>query len=229
MGLAIAERFVAEGCHVTMFSNDRGALETEARRLGALAVPGDLRSSTDLAVLVGQTVQRHGSIDILINNGGGPSQSTAVGTSETQLAEAVGLLLTSAVFLTNACLSQLAASGHGRVITISSTSVREPIESLVLSNTVRPAVVGWMKTLADEVGPQAITVNLVAPGRIQTRTFAEFYRGRSPADDLARIPLRRFGDPSEVADLVCFLASDRAAYITGTVVTIDGGLTRAPW
>src|SRR5437879_1338682 len=127
--------------------------------------------------------------------------------------------------LTLRCLPYLRSSGRGRVINITSSSVREPIDNLALSNSVRPGVIGWAKTLAREVGPDGVTVNSIAPGRIDTARLAEVYVNRSRADDLATIPLRRFGRPVEVGDVVCFLASDRASYVSGAVIPVDGGLT----
>jgi 3-oxoacyl-[acyl-carrier protein] reductase len=125
------------------------------------------------------------------------------------------------VRLTNLCLPHLEASGHGRIVNIESSSVRSPIDELALSNAIRPGVVGWMKTLAREVGPKGITVNTIAPGRIDTE------RQRSVAQiDMNLVPLRRLGDPAEVASVVCFLASDRASYVTGAVIPVDGGYTR---
>jgi 3-oxoacyl-[acyl-carrier protein] reductase len=113
------------------------------------------------------------------------------------------------------------------VINIESSSVREPIDNLALSNAVRPGVIGWAKTLAREVGPKKITVNSIAPGKIETVRLAESYSGKPRAEDLEQIPLRRFGAPKEVAEVVCFLASEAAGYVTGAVIPVDGGLTRS--
>jgi 3-oxoacyl-[acyl-carrier protein] reductase len=112
------------------------------------------------------------------------------------------------------------------VINIESSSVRDPIDNLALSNAVRPGVVGWAKTLARELGPERITVNTIAPGRIDTPRLREAYPDGPTEDDLRGIPLRRFAAPREVGDVACFLASDQASYITGTVIPVDGGLTR---
>ena len=227
MGLATAEALVDEGAHVAMFARRRDVLEPEAERIGALSVRGDLTNPRDLERLVDRTLEAFGGIDILVNNGGGPPRGPAVDLDPDAVEAAVELLLLSAIRLTNLCRSHLERSGRGRVINIESSSVREPVANLVLSNAVRPGVIGWAKTLARELGPAGVTVNSIAPGRIDTARIAEVYPDGPTEDDLAVIPLRRLGTPREVADVVCFLASDRAAYVTGTVLPVDGGLTRS--
>ena len=124
-------------------------------------------------------------------------------------------------------MPHLELSGHGRIVCIESSSVREPVDNLVLSNAVRPGVVGWAKSLARELGPRGVTVNTIAPGRIDTARLVEVYPDGPSEADLAPIPLRRLGTPREVASVVCFLASDQAAYVTGSVIPVDGGLTRS--
>jgi 3-oxoacyl-[acyl-carrier protein] reductase len=226
IGLAIAEALAEEGAHVTMLARRRDALEREAERLGALAVRGDVTSPRDLERAVERTLQAFGGVDILVNNSGGPPRTPAVGLDAEAVEAAVDLLLVSAVRLTGLCLPHLERSGHGRVINVASSSVREPIEHLALSNTVRPGVIGWAKTLARELGPKGITVNSIAPGRIDTARIREVYPDGPTESDLATIPLGRLGTPREVGDVACFLASDRGAYVTGTVIPVDGGLTR---
>jgi 3-oxoacyl-[acyl-carrier protein] reductase len=226
MGLAIAESFVEEGANVAMLARRRDVLEREADRLGALAVRGDVTTPRDLERLVEKTLEAFGAIDILINNSGGPPRGAALGLGPEAYESAVELLLLSVVRLTNLCLPHLETGGHGRIVNITSSTVREPTDNLVLSNAVRPGVIGWAKTLAREVGPRGITVNSIAPGRIDTERIREVYPEGPTEDDLKTIPLRRLGTPREIADVVCFLASDRASYVTGTVIPVDGGLTR---
>jgi 3-oxoacyl-[acyl-carrier protein] reductase len=226
IGLAIAESLADEEANVAMFARRRDVLEREAERIGALAVRGDVRDPRDLDNLVDRTLEAFGGIDILVNNSAGPTRGTAREADATALEDAVELLLLSAARLTLRCLPHLERSDQGRVITLASSSVREPIENLALSNAVRPGVVGWMKTLAREVGPSGITVNTIATGRVDTARVREVYPEGPTEEDLRSIPLRRLAATREVADVVTFLASDRAAYVTGALVPVDGGLTR---
>src|SRR5437868_9555315 len=150
MGLAIAERLTEEGAQVAMFARRRDLLEREAERLGALSVRGDLTNPRDLERLVNRTLEAFGGIDILVNNGGGPPRSPALDLDPEAVEAAVELLLLSAIRLTNLCRPHLERSGRGRVINITSSTVREPVDNLVLSNAVRPGVIGWAKTLGRE-------------------------------------------------------------------------------
>ncbi len=227
IGLGIAEALASESANVVMFARRRDALEREAARLGGLAVVGDVTVAEDLERLVETTVGRHGGVDVLVNNSGGPPRTKAVALDAAMVEAAVALLLVSVVRLTGLCLPHLERSPAGRIVNVTSSSVREPIDNLALSNAVRPGVIGWAKTLARELGPKGITVNSIAPGRIDTERVREVYPDGPTEADLATIPLRRLGVPREIGDVVAFLCSDRASYVTGTVIPVDGGLARS--
>jgi 3-oxoacyl-[acyl-carrier protein] reductase len=226
MGLATAEALATEGANVAMFARRQDELEREAKRIGALAVTGDLTTPADIVALVESTLDRFGGVDILVLNGGGPPPGTATAMTAEQVGTAVGLLLTSHVRLVGLCLPHLRASGRGRIVAIESTSVKEPLPNLALSNAIRPGVAGWLRTLARELGPDSVTVNTIAPGRIDTERLRAIYPDGLTERDLETIPLRRPGTPAEIANVVCFLASDRASYVTGTVLAVDGGFSR---
>src|SRR6185503_20767236 len=152
LGLASAEALAGEGANVAMFARRREQLEREAERLGALAVRGDVTSATDLERLVERTVEAFGGLDILVWNGGGPPPGTALDITDDRLEDAFALVLMPAVRLVRLCLPYLESSGAGRIVCITSSAVKEPTEHLALSNTIRPGVVGWAKTLARELG-----------------------------------------------------------------------------
>ena len=228
MGLAVAEALAAEGANVAMFARRREVLEREADRIGALAVQGDLTVPQHLERLVQATVGAFGALDSVVLNGGGPPASQAASLTAAAVDEAVSLLLTSHVTLVGHCLPHLRASGQGRIVAIESSSVREPIDGLALSNAVRPGVIGWLKTLARELAPEGITVNTIAPGQIDTERMRELHGEDGPsAKTLRRIPLGRLGTADEIGAVAAFLASERASYVTGAVIPVDGGLTRS--
>ena len=227
LGLASAEALAEEGANVSMFARRRGQLDQDANRLGALAVRGDVTNAADLERLVSKTLEAFGGIDILVWNSGGPPATTASDITDEQLESAFELLLQPAVRLVRLTLPHLRASKAGRIVFITSATVKEPTPHLALSNALRPGLTGWAKTLSRELGPDGITVNCVAPGRIDTPRMTELYgSGGPPAEELAQIPLGRMGSPREFGDVVCFMASDKASYVTGTTVLVDGGITR---
>jgi 3-oxoacyl-[acyl-carrier protein] reductase len=227
LGLATAESLAAEGANVTMFARRRDVLEREADRIGALAVRGDVTNPRDLQNVVDRTLEAFGGIDILVWNGGGPPPGPATAVTPETLEQAVELLFLPAVRLVQLCLPHLENSEGGRILVLTSVAVREPTENLALSNAVRPGVTGWAKSLARELGPKGITVNCVAPGRIETARLAQLYPQGPTEADLASIPVGRWGTPGEFGDVVCFLASERARYVNGVTLTVDGGLIRS--
>jgi 3-oxoacyl-[acyl-carrier protein] reductase len=227
LGLASAESLAEEGANVAMLGRRREQLDQHADRIGALAVRGDVTNAADLKRLVDLTVQAFGGIDIVVWNSGGPPPGPPSQITDDRLEAAFDLLLVPAVRLVRLCLPYLERSPAGRIVCITSVAVKEPVPHLALSNTIRPAVTGWAKSLARELGPKGITVNCVAPGRIDTPRMTEIYgEGGPPAGELADIPAGRLGRPRELGDLVCFLASDRGSYISGTTIQVDGGSTR---
>ena len=227
LGLASAEALAAEGANVTIVGRRREVTEREAERIGALAVRGDVTVPRDLERAVEQTLAAFGGLDVLVWNSGGPPPGTALDVTPESIEHAVELLLQPLVRLVHLCLPHLAASDAGRILAVTSIAAKEPVPHIALSNAIRPGVTGWLKTLARELGPQGITVNCVAPGRFGTARLEQLYPGGPSDADLADIPLRRWGEPREFGDVVCFLASARARYVTGQTIVVDGGLQQA--
>ena len=242
LGRAVARGLAEEGCRLAICARRAEALteaeeeltgrfQTEVlRRNVDLAKPGEAASFAQAAL------ERFGRVDILVNNAGGPPAGAFADFGEDDWRRAVELNLLSAQALTRTLLPAMLEHRWGRVINMTSVSVKQPLAGLILSNSVRAAVVGWAKTLADEVGTHGVTVNNVCPGWILTERVDQILEHRSQQQGVARqevldqalagIPLGRLGEPREFADLVVFLASERAAYITGASYLIDGGLYR---
>jgi 3-oxoacyl-[acyl-carrier protein] reductase len=227
LGLATAEALAAEGANVTMLARRRDELERQADRIGALSVRGDVTLPQDTDKAVATTLEAFGGLDILVWNSGGPTPGIATEITPDSLEQAVELMLQPLVRLVRASLPHLEKSAGGRILAITSLAAKEPTAHLALSNMLRPAVHGYVKTLADELGPNGITANCIAPGRIATARLDQLYPGGPSEEQLAQIPLRRWGTPEEFGDVVCFLASDRARYVSGQTVVVDGGLQRS--
>jgi 3-oxoacyl-[acyl-carrier protein] reductase len=226
LGLASAEALSEEGANVVLFARRAEELEAHAERLGGVSVGGDVTNDDDLERAVATAVERYGGVDVLVWNGGGPPPGGALDADPESLDSAYRLLVRGAVTLVRLCLPHLERSPAGRILAVSSLAAEEPTTHLALSNTFRPALVGWLKTLSREVGPKGITVNCVAPGRIATARLEQLYPGGPTDEQLEEIALRRWGTPREFGDVVCFLASDRARYVTGQTVVVDGGMKR---
>lgn len=226
LGLAIAESLRSEGANVVMSARREDVLAREADRLGAVPATLDLRDPDAPAALVTRCVEAFGGVDVLVWNGGGPKTGLAADVTVDALRESYELLVFPLVRLVRMALPHLERSGAGRILAVSSTGVREPTPHIALSNAVRPGMHGYLKTLANELAPKAITVNLVAAGRLDTSRMAQIFPNGVPPEQLKEIPMGRWGRPQEFGDVVCFLASSRASYITGSTINVDGGLVR---
>lgn len=227
LGRAIAAALAREGTTVALVSRSRDAIAAAATEIGGEAV-GLVADATDLdrlAELPTEVETKLGPIDILVANSGGPPLG---GTLDQELEEwerAYRALVLAPRVLAGAVVPGMRERGWGRIVNVGSTSTREPIPGLNLSNSHRMAAVGFLKTLARDVAADGITVNTVATGTFATDRLADPSGSLEPAEAAARerVPARRLGRPEEYGDLVAFLCSERAAYITGTVIPIDGG------
>ncbi len=242
LGLAAARALAAEGCQVAICARNQEALAAEAGRIAAefgvraLGLAADLSRPGAAAEVAARALADLGGVDILVTNAGGPPVGTFDSFGEEDWRRAMELTLLPAQALARVALPGMRGQGWGRVINLTSVSVKQPLAGLILSNSIRAAVVGWAKTLADEVGPEAVTVNNICMGWIHTERVEQLLRHKVAAEGVSyeqaldgvrtAIPLRRIGQPAELGDLVAFLASERASYITGVSWLIDGGLHR---
>ncbi len=239
IGRACAERLAEQGASVTLVARDAALLAQVCASLSTASQPthrvlvADFNDPDALGRIVAEHVRRFGPMEILINNTGGPPSGLIAQAEPRAFADALRMHLLCNQTLVQALLEGMKQRGYGRIINILSTSVRQPIPNLGVSNTIRGAVASWAKTLAGELGPLGITVNNVLPGFTQTERLDALVAanaarsGTTPAALAERmrndIPLRRFADPRETAAAVVFLASPEAAYITGVSLPIDGG------
>ncbi|MDR7521716.1 MAG: SDR family oxidoreductase [Armatimonadota bacterium] len=250
LGRAIAEGLAGEGARVVICARTEEAVRATAdeiaRQARVVAAGGevlpacaDVGRAADIDRLVGQTMERWGRVDILVTNAGGPPSGPAVGLTDGQWEAAVEGLLMSAVRLSRAVIPYMQQQRWGRILHVTSFTVKQPLASLALSNAVRLAVVGLAKTQALELAPYNILVNTLCPGPIATDRLADLTRQYAERDGitfeeaerrlwLSQIPLGRLGHPAEFANLAVFLASERASFITGGTFQVDGGAVRGP-
>jgi 3-oxoacyl-[acyl-carrier protein] reductase len=246
MGRASAMGFAREGARVSICARNGDELQNTAREIedqtGAevLPVPIDVSKAADIHTWAERTLERFGGVDILVTNAGGPPLGVWDDfQSDEAWQKAFELNLMSTIRMIRAVLPSMRERGGGRILNIQSSSVKAPIQGLILSNTIRPGVVGLAKTLSRELADDNILVNTVAPGRIYTdrlrsglveRASKNGISEEEEAKESARdIPLKRFGAPEEFADMVVFLASARASYVTGSTIAVDGGLLQSLW
>ena len=239
LGLAIARELSAEGCSVAMVARRKDELERQASAIGAqtngrvFALAADVGETGAAPRIVTEVERVLGPIDILVANAGGPPSTTFETTTEEQYLAALNLNLMASIRLAHACVPGMRARKWGRVLFLTSMAAKMPIPGLILSNTARSGLLGFAKTLANEVAKDNVLVNTVLPGHFDTARAIELAqmnatRQQKSVEDVlsarrAGIPLGRSGDPSEFAAMVTFLASDRASFITGAAIQVDGG------
>lgn len=243
LGRATAESFAREGARVALCARDASALEAAAaaaREAGAaevLSVPCDLTDPLAIDAMVARAIEAFGTLHVLVNNAGGPPPGRFHQLDDAAWQKAFELTLMSAVRATRAALPVMRAQRWGRIVNISSYTVKQPIPDIMLSNSLRLAVAGWAKSLATDIARDNVLINTVGPGWTRTGRVTQLMAsratgGRTPldaeADLVAAVPLGRLAEPREIADVVTFLASERASFVTGTFLAVDGGVVQGP-
>ena len=240
LGLATAEAFAAEGCRVAMCARNQQSLTSGADKIrkqhnvDVLAEAFDVTDASAVSRFVATVAEKFGSVDICVTNAGGPPAKGFLAASLEDWQHAVEANFFSTVYFAREVIPHMQKKHWGRIITITSITTKQPVTDLVLSNAVRAAVVGLVKSLANEFGKDGILVNNVGPGFTATDRLKELAKARSSATGksqqeifeawAADAPLKRLGEPRELAEAIVWLASDRASYITGQTLLVDGGM-----
>lgn len=244
LGLGVATALAAEGVDVMLSSRNEARLRAEAARIAATHgvrveyCVCDLASADSVEALATTALSTFGHIDILVNNTGGPPAGVVTDIDVPTWYRQFDAMVMSIIRITGRLLPPMRVRGWGRILTMASSSVIQPVPQLGISNTLRAALVTWSKSLSNEVAADGVTVNVILPGRIGTARVEELDRlaaGRQgkPVEEIVRqmeatIPMRRYGRVEEFASVAAFLVSERASYITGSIVRVDGGLVRCP-
>lgn len=220
LGRATAAELAAEGASVAICARDSESLRATADELGALGLPVDLAIEGEPTRVVDACAEHFGRLDILVANAGGPPPGGFESFGPDDWRRATALVLSSTVELATAAVPHMRRGGWGRILCVTSITVERPVGTLLLSNALRPAVAGFARSLAREVAKDGITVNTILPGYTRTERMVELNVG---AEIEAEIPFARLGEPHEFAATATFLVSERASYITGAAVPVDGG------
>lgn len=239
IGRATAEAFAAEGCRVAMCARNANTLQAAAEAIRkqsgveVLTANFDVTHPGSVHTFVDAVVEKFGGVDICVCNAGGPPAKGFMAASIEEWRKAIDANFLSTVYFARAVIPHMQRKRWGRIVTLTSVSVKQPVPDLVLSNAVRTAVVGLVKSLANEFGKDGITANNVGPGFTATDRLKELAKARSAAQGKSEdeifaawandASLKRVGEPREVADAIVWLASERASYITGQTVLVDGG------
>ncbi len=243
LGRAVAEEFAAEGASLIMCARNAETLNLVAEQIAetsgvtVLPVIADVSNAEDVANAVQSGIEKFGRIDILVTNAGGPPAGRFEDLSREMWEAATRLTLNSVLELTRAVLPGMKQRQWGRILNITSITVKQPVDNLMLSNSLRAAVTGFARTLANEVATDGVTVNNILPGYTRTERMEELARAASAREGISEaeasakweeeIPMKRLGEPREFAALAAFLVSERASYITGTSIPVDGGWIRS--
>lgn len=243
LGRAVAEELAAEGCDLIICSRNKDLLGEVANAVSSgsgvevLAVAGDLSDPESIERIVAAGIDKFGRIDILVTNSGGPPSGTFEALTDKDWDEAVKGLLTSVIHLSRLVLPGMKERGWGRILNITSIASKQPVDNLMLSNSIRAAVTGFAKTLAAETASFGITVNNILPGYTATDRVEELARTLATKENVpveriferweSEIPMGRLGSPREFASVAAFLVSERASYVTGSSIAVDGGWIRS--
>jgi 3-oxoacyl-[acyl-carrier protein] reductase len=242
LGKAAALELASEGVNLVISSRNEETLLSVKKEIETstnvkiVSVVADLNKPKDIDNLYAKANSELGPIDILINNAGGPPPSNFDSLNDEDWLKAFNLTMMSSIRLSKLVLPDMKERNWGRIINISSVSVKTPVPGLFLSNSLRMGVLGWSKALSDEVAPKGVTVNSVCPGSTRTARITNIFQSQSEAmgktieeiesHAAANIPMLRIGEPKELAALIAFLASERASYMTGLAIQVDGGSAR---